>query len=122
MMMPFSPLQSVAECLYAIGKWLKKSPRNKLLFALSLPLLLAASYAPPLHRHFTMGCMIAIALVLWALFSLFFGSVILWPVWIAYGSGKHNVKWRITLTLTLLGIAALWFLLVYGYLLFDFVQ
>ena len=32
-MMPFSPLQSVAECLYAIGNWLKKSLRNKLLFA-----------------------------------------------------------------------------------------
>ena len=71
--MSFSPLQSVAECMYAIGNWLKKSLRNKLLFTLSVLLLLAASYAPPLHRHFTMGCMIAIALVLWALFSLFFG-------------------------------------------------
>lgn len=121
-MMSFSPLQSVAECLYAIGNWLKKSLRNKLLFALSVLLLLAASYGPPLHRHFTMGCMIAIALVLWALLSLFFGSTILWPAWIAYGSGKHNVKWRITLALTLLGIAALWLFLVYGYSFFDFTQ
>ena len=121
-MMSFSPLQSVAECLYAIGNWLKKSLRNKLLFALSVLPLLAASYGPPLHRHFTMGCMIAIALVLWALLSLFFGSTILWPAWIAYGSGKHNAKWRIFLTLTLLGIAALWLFLVYGYLFFDFTQ
>ena len=121
-MMPFSPLQSVAECLYAIGNWLKKSLRNKLLFTLSVLLLLAASYGPPLHRHFTMGCMIAIALILWALRSLFFGSPIVWPAGIAYGSGKHNAKWRIFLTLTLLGIAALWLFLVYGYSFFDFTQ
>ena len=121
-MMSFSPLQSVAECLYAIGNWLKKSLRNKLLFTMSVLLLLAASYGPALHRHFTMGCMIAIALVLWVLLSLFFGSTILWPAWIAYGSGKHNAKWRIFLTLTLLGIAALWLFLVYGYSFFDFTQ
>ena len=121
-MMSFSPLQSVAECLYAIGNWLEKSLRNKLLFTLSVLLLLAASYAPPLHRNFTMGCLIAAALVLWALFSLFFGSVILWPAWIAYGSGKHTAKWRFSLALTLFGIAALWLLLVYGYSFFDFAQ
>ena len=120
--MPFSPLRSVAECLYAIGNWLKKSPRHKLLFALGILLLLAASYAPPLHRNFTMGCLIAAALVLWALFSLFFGSVVLWPAWIAYGSGKHTAKWRSFLALTLFGIAALWLLLVYGYSFFDFAQ
>ena len=120
--MLFSPLQSVAECLYAMGKWLKTSLRNKLLFALSLLFLLAASYAPPFHRQSSMVFLIVIALTLWALFSLFFGSVILWPTWIAYGSGKHNTKWRITLTLTLLGIAALWFLLVYGHSIFDFTQ
>lgn len=121
-MVSFSRLQSVAEGLYAIGNWLKKSLRNRLLSALGLLFLLAVSYAPPLHRHFTMGCMIALALVLWALLSLFFGCVILWPAWIAYGSGKHNTKWRIILALTLLSVAALWFFLVYGYLLFDFLQ
>lgn len=120
--MPFSPLRSVAECLYAIGNWLKKSPRNKLLFAFGTLALLTASYAPSLHRQSSMAFMITIALTLWTLYFLFFGSVILWPVWIAYGSGKHNAKWRITLTLTLLGIAVLWFLLVYGYLFFDFTQ
>ncbi len=120
--MTFSPLQSVAECLYAIGNWLKTSLRNKLLFALGTLALLTASYAPPLHRQSSMAFMVAIALILWALYSLFFGSVILWPTWIAYGSGKHNAKWRIILTLTLFGIAALWFFLVYGYSFLDFMQ
>ena len=61
-------------------------------------------------------------LISFMLFSLFFGSVVLWPAWIAYGSGKHTAKWRFSLALTLFGIAALWLLLVYGYSFFDFAQ